>query len=94
MARIILNDIDLRRHLEDMGEEHKALRDYVLGRLALYDEVRKLAESTVTRLAAAEHLCADIDIDALPGGVQDTIIEVGNTVHDVKEDWKYTMEDM
>ena len=94
MARIILNDIDLRRHLEDMGEEHKALRDYVLGRLALYDEVRKLAESTVVRLAAAEHLCAVTDIDALSPDMQDNIVEVGNTVHDVKEDWKYTMEDM
>lgn len=94
MARIILNDIDLRRHLEDMGEEHKALRDYVLRKLAYFEEVHRLAEYTITRLAAAEHLCADIDIDALPGGVQDTIIEVGNTVHDVKEDWKYTMEDM
>lgn len=89
----ITNRTELRWYLEDMGDEHKALRQYVLDRFAYYDEVLKLAEYTITRLSVAERLCKIADLDDLSADVQDTISEIGNTVHDVKEGWKYIMED-
>lgn len=91
---IILNDTDLRWYLEDMGDEHKALKQYVLAKLLFYEELRKLAEDTVIKLAAAAHICADIDETKLPAEMQDDFIEVGNTVYDVGTDWKYVLEDM
>ena len=91
--KLISNRTELRWALEDMGDAGRPILQYLQGFFEYSDAFARLAEHTVTRLAAAEHLCADIDIDALPGGVQDTIIEVGNTVHDVKEDWKYMVED-